>query len=216
MTTGRGFGPASPRIPFRQGNSMNPAPSVYVEFFVEAQADKAASLAEGRPIFRDTEMVRIRFPGDMKRELVERASVKCQRDKQSGQWMDYRAAYPRHYEAFQQGRILSREGTPVEQAPFLTASQRAEMKGLAIHTVEALAGVTDGNVARLGMNGRALREQARAYLDAASGSATVTALAAENAEMKAQMERLMAQLRDMQAEPEKRGPGRPRKEEAAA
>jgi hypothetical protein len=193
---------------------MNPAPSVHVEFFVEAVEDKAASRAEGRPIFKDTEFVRIRFPGDMKRELVERADVKCQMDKQNGGWINYREAYPRHYEAFLAGRVLSNEGTPIEQAPFLTASQRAELKAVKITTVEALASVTDGNVAKLGMGGRAMREQARAYIDAASSSAGVTALAAENADMKAQLERLMAQMAEMQAE--KRGPGRPRKTEEVA
>lgn len=193
---------------------MNRTPSVHVEFFVEAVEDKAASRSEGRPIFKDTEFVRIRFPGDMKRELVERADVKCERDRQTNRWMDYREAYPRHYEAFLAGRVLSNEGTPLEQAPFLTASQRAELKAVKITTVEMLAGVTDGNVARLGMHGRQMREQARAYMDAASGSAQVTALAAENAEMKATLERLMAQMAEMNSDAPKRGPGRPKKAEA--
>lgn len=34
------------------------------EFFVEARRDKKASEEAGRPIFKDVEMVRVRFAGD--------------------------------------------------------------------------------------------------------------------------------------------------------
>src|SRR5262249_55226253 len=79
----------------------------------------------------------------------------------------------------------------------LTAGKRLELKALNIYTAEQLAALDGQPLKQLGMSGRSLKDQASAYLDAAQGSADVTRLAAENAELREMMKRLQAQVANL-------------------
>ena len=65
------------------------------------------------------------------------------------------------------------------------------------------------------MGGTTLREKARAALKQAADSAVAEKYAAENAQLKQDIEQLREQLSGFIAE-QKRGPGRPRKAEVEA
>ena len=189
--------------------------NVHVEFFTDAVKDAKASAEAGCPIYKDVEMVRIRFPGDNKRVVVERAHQKSVRGP-NGEWVSYAERFPRHYEAFK-GAVTFETGTPLAELPFLTAAQRKMLTDMNVRTAQALAEMPDGAIRTLGMHGRDLVEQARAYIEAARGSADVTRYAAENEAMRAEIARMQAQLAEvMAAQSDKRGPGRPRKEVEAA
>jgi hypothetical protein len=167
---------------------------LHIEFRNVAVENKAKSLKEGRPIFDQQEQVFIRFAGDTKRELVAPAHEKCARDPETQHWITYAQLYHRHYDAFKSGQEAVGEGTPIEELHFIDAARRAELKALHIHTAEALAGLEGVNLSRLGMYGRELKEKAQAYIDKAKDSALETRLAAENAQLKARLEALEAQV----------------------
>lgn len=168
---------------------------LHIEFRNVAVENKSKSLKEGRPIYDQQEQVFIRFAGDTKKELVAPAHEKCMRDPESNLWVSYAQVYHRHYEAFRSGEAAVGEGTPIDELPFIDSARRAELKALHVHTAEALAGLEGINLSRLGMFGREMKEKAAAYIATAKDSAHVTALAAQNAELRQRLEALEAKDR---------------------
>lgn len=170
---------------------------VHVTFFADAVQNPAKSKEQGRPIFEDKEFVRIKFPGDRNRELVAPADQPSLRNPEDNTWLTYIDRFPAHYDAFKKGQEFFGEGTPIDEAPFLTVAQRAELKANNIHTIEAMAGCPDNNLSKLGMQARSWKSQSVAYLAKASGSAVETRMAAENAELREQMEAMRRQIAEM-------------------
>jgi len=185
---------------------------LHVEFFMDAKENKSASATEGRPIFEDVEMVRIRIAGDPKTIHVAPANEGSSvRDPNTNQRLTYAQLHAEPYKAFKDGVEYIGSGTPLAELPFLTKAKAEEFKRMNVHTAEALAGLDGQNLQKLGMHARQFKEQAEAYLAKAAGSADVTKLAGENAELKEQMAALQAQMEVLQggkAEPTPE-PGRP-------
>ena len=69
-----------------------------------------------------------------------------------------------------------------------------ELKSLHIHTVEALAGINESFITKLGIDGRRLVEDAQAYLKTAEDGPSK--VAAENAELSRRVETLEAMIKD--------------------
>lgn len=172
---------------------------LHIEFKNVAVENRAKSLKEGRPIFDQQEQVHIKFVGDTRKELVAPAHEKCIRDPATNHWVSYAQLYHRHYDAFKSGEAAIGEGTPISELPFLTEARRAELRALHIHTAEALAQLEGTNLSRLGMFGRELKEQAKAYIDRAKETALESRLSAENTALRAQLDALSAQVQAMHA-----------------
>lgn len=143
------------------------------KFYRDAIENPARSKEEGRPIYDEIEMVEVRMPGDRLTVFVSPVEDV------------HRARWPEIYAAFKRGEERAASGTPLEHwaSPEMTRSRVAELKACNILSVEELADVPDNVLPRLGMGGRALREQARAYLAAAKGGADVSAMAAQIAKL---------------------------------
>ena len=138
---------------------------LFVVFFTEAVQNEGRSLEEGRPIFDDTDMIRIMYPG--------------QRDTTVGKaHAGYQERFPKQWAQYKNRREQTVSGTPLGAVTWLTKSQVAELGFLNIHSVEQLAGMPD-NVAMRLMNHHALKAQAQSYLDAAAGSAPLLKMQAE-------------------------------------
>lgn len=153
--------------------------NVIPRFYMAAVEDEAASKREGRPIFTEVEMVEVMIPGDRLSRPVFPVEDK------------HRERWPQAYEAFKRKQSVAQTGMPIEMWPQVTAPRALELKAVGVFTVEALAGLPDGMVSNIGADGRQLREKARAYLDAASGGATVAEQAAEIARLRDMVEALM-------------------------
>lgn len=172
-----------------------------VSFYTEAVEFKAESEKAGRPVFKDVPFVRILVPADVT-NIIERKATKEDEQK-----------FPRAWARFKAEQTEGVEGMPLEQWPQITRSLLKELKYYEVHTVEQLAGLSDGQVARLGMGFTDYRNKAKAYLAAAAGTADVTAQAAENERLKQQMADLQAQIVALGTEKKR---GRPAKEEMEA
>lgn len=191
--------------------------TVHVEFYVEAIENPAKSKTAGRPIFEDQEFIRIRFPGDKNRIHVAPAHEGYRRDKETNDWVTYAEDYPRHYAAFREHKEFIGDGTPLSELPFLTEAKRAELRALNVHTAEQLAGLDGAFLQKLGMGARALKTQAEAFIEKASGGAVEARLSAENAALKERLEALSAQVAAMDNDGDSRPArrGRPPKNEQA-
>lgn len=172
-------------------------PAVHVEFFEDTKLNKKRSAEENRPIHDRVEKIRIRYVGDPKTVLVAPADSRSVRI--DGDWPTYAERFPKHYEAFKEGRKYHGEGTPLAELGFLDIAKRRELAALNIHTAEDLASLDGKELKRLGMNGRTLKNQAQAYIDNARGGAEVSKLAAQNTELQDQLEMIKKEMAKLQA-----------------
>lgn len=156
--------------------------------------NEAKSKEAGRPIFDDMEVVEVRFAGDRNKVSVFPATAICgttQDEDGNFRPITYAERWSDQYKRFKAKAQQVMEGTPVDELPFLSQGKRAELKALSIYTAETLAALDGNALKNLGQGGRDLKNQAQAYLDNASGSANVTAMAAEIAELR----QLVSELR---------------------
>lgn len=164
---------------------------VYVEFYMRAVEDKAATAEKGRPIFRDVEYVRVMFPGDKSTQVDRKATTRDQE------------RWPVHYQAFKdQGEAVT-IGTPLEELTVTTSAVRAELFHLNIRTVEQLAAVNDSVIHQLGHGGRWLRDQAKEYMAASESNSGLSRLADENTKLRehsASLEKQVDALRNQVAD----------------
>lgn len=115
------------------------------------------------------------------------------------------------YEAFKAGNELPEDGMPLAAWAGVTPEMAAYLRRMGIHTVEGVRDMSESAVTKLPFpNARKLPGLAGDFLKSI-GEAQKDAEIAEMRERMAVMEEMLA----AQIEPEKRGPGRPRKAEAA-
>lgn len=139
---------------------------------------------EGRPVFDDVTYVEVISPGSHESSPV--FEVRRVFDKELNfqelplygiKWPTYKefvAKYDNNDEV-----DGSMAGTPLEQWPAMGRTLAASLKAQGVFTVDALAVLPDTRLLILGPDGRTWREKAKAYLEAAKGSAGATALAAQ-------------------------------------
>jgi hypothetical protein len=137
--------------------------NLLVKFYFDAVKDDVETAKEGRPIFKEVEMIDIRIPGSKDNIVVRPVRP---RDLER---------FPRHYAAFKQrtegGEKLI--GTPLEQWPLLTKAQVEELKFFNIRTVEQLGGAPDSTGQKfMGFNG--MKQKAQDYVAASKDSAALS------------------------------------------
>lgn len=161
-----------------------------VKFRADKVKNEAKSKEAGRPIFDDMEMVEIRSAGDRNTVKVfpAHAQHRWTMNEDGEQVVEtYAMRWSEQYRRFKENRQQIQDGTPLSELPFLTEAKRSELRALSIHTAETLAVLDGVNLKALGPGGRELKNQAQAYLDNASGSANVTHMAAQIADLQAQI-----------------------------
>ncbi|MDB5280914.1 MAG: hypothetical protein JWR61_5869 [Ferruginibacter sp.] len=179
----------------------NPSNQIVARFRIHTKQDKAASLKAGRPMFKDTEVVEIRYAGERGKVSVFPAhendpNATREAAKAGGEALTYAQVYAAQYRQFKDQVEQTAPGTPLEEAPFLTQARRSELKALNVRTVEALSALDGKNLKALGMDGRELKNQATAYLAKANDTADVTALAATVAAQQRQIADMQALLEE--------------------
>lgn len=165
----------------------NPAADklLVVKFYHDAKANKFKTHEEGRPVFDDIEMVEILAPADRQRSLIVPAMAEWKRFGTTK--VSYAERFKDHYKRFKANEGPVVEGTPLSEAPFLTQGQRMSYKALDIYTVEQIAGLSGQGIKNLGVGGIAVVQQAKAYLETASGTATTAAMLVRIEELEAKL-----------------------------
>lgn len=134
-------------------------------------------------------------------------------EKQSLKYIDMRAKWEvigPAYEAWRSGQQLPETGTPLDAWSGVTADQAKFLKRMDIRTVEDVRDMGDAALSQLKFpNARKLPEMAKKWLEG-------TNAAEKDAEI-ADLKEKMAAMEEMleEAAKTKRGPGRPKKTEAA-
>lgn len=174
-----------------------------VTFENHAVPNKTRSDLEGRPIFDDMEICRIRTAGDRQNMGAYPAWAEAPPWVEDGfsRSGTYAEKYADQYARFKKGQAQTQDGTPVDQLPFLTKAKREELKRLNIYTAESLAALDGANLKTLGQDGRDWKNQAQAYIDNASGSAAATRQSLEIEALKKELAELKKDRAQFIAEP---------------
>lgn len=115
------------------------------------------------------------------------------------------------YKAWKAGQDIPEDGTPLAAWAGVSPEQAAHLRHMGIKTVEGVRDMNEGAIARLPFpNARKLPQLAAEFLSS-KGEAEKDRMIAEMQERMAIMEEMLAAQ-----QPEKRGPGRPKKQEEAA
>jgi hypothetical protein len=160
----------------------DPDDALVVLFKHHAVRNTTRSLAEGREIYDDVEIVEIRFPGSK--------DVKAFPATARSHWLDnpftgeqtqvtYAERFARQYQQFKARTAQTKSGTPLDLAPFLTESKRAELRAQNVYTVEQLAAIDGTELKNLGPYGRDLKNGAVAFIDESRAGAPNLQMAAE-------------------------------------
>lgn len=188
-----------------------------------------ATAAAGRPIPKVVIMACVTNAGS--KDCFEKIAEEWIEDKHkqalNGLFpLEWVTLFRAQFEAFKQGHELPREGTPIKTWAMCSREAATRLIAGGITTVEDLAEFPDSNLNVIGMDGRYLRDMARGWINEAKDKgANAKALADANVKIGTleetvkrqaeRMERLEARLEDRETDEPKRGPGRPRKSEAA-
>lgn len=152
-----------------------------VRFFFLPILDELKTKAEGRPIYTEIEMVEVLTPGS--KDVLHRKVND----------MD-KARFKEKYDAFASMAQQQVTGTPLNQFPFISASDRKELEYFNVFTGEQLINMPDGNIDRVGVNGRDLIKKVKAYMDMAKDTAVVSRMTEENEHLKQEMALIKQQM----------------------
>jgi len=120
------------------------------------------------------------------------------------QWAQIEPAYL----AWKQGQVLPETGTPLGAWPGVNPPQAEALKSVGLHPVEAIASANEGVLSKPPLpNMREIKRQAAMWLEGQDKAV----MSARMAELEAQNAAMLEMLAEQKAE--KRGPGRPRKDE---
>jgi len=158
---------------------------LFVQFFLAAVKNETKSAAEGRPIFDEIPMVKIITPGS--RDVLVNKAHQIYRDR-----------FPLQWDRFQKKLTPVQDGTRLEEVPFLTVGQIAELKALNVFTLEQLAGLSDAN-SRHFMSFNSMKQKAVAYLESAKSAAPITMLKNELEKRDSEIEVLKQQVAKLMA-----------------
>lgn len=137
---------------------------LYVRFYMEPVYQEAESIIKERKIYKDTEYIEIRIPGD-KQTCIQRQVFPSDRIRFSQQ-----------YERFTRGQAEQTVGTPLSNMPSIPASKVKEYEFFHIRTVEQLAECADNAGAAAIMGFHADKAKAQKFVSAAEGAAPVEEL----------------------------------------
>lgn len=174
-----------------------------LRFFVEPQQNNHASAQYGRPIFDECLMVEVIAPGsresspvfELERKFAEEVGIAAPRRHP----VKYRE-YEKQIKSFREGSdSADLRGTPLTAWPAISTALAASCKHAGVYTVEALAALPDSRLNVLGPGARSLVTRAQQFLEAANGNADTERLAAENAELRTDLERVRTEMRELSA-----------------
>lgn len=163
-------------------------------FFSEVAVKNEIASQAGATIYDKVVRLRVVIPGATKSQAlydILRTSPDG-KEKIDNQVM---ARFRGVYEEWKEKRSPSESGTPLEQWPLMDVALVAALKDCNVFTVQALAGVSDGNLEHVRVpKAREWRAKAQAWLDEAGNAAAAVQLRAELAKRDDKIEALQKQV----------------------
>lgn len=178
----------------------------YVIFELRAVEDREASITAGHYVAKDVPYAIITPQGSKDRiervaeEWFAQLEQQSREDRFPSEWL---RAFKSSFKDWQEGHEPAVNGTDVRNWPAASPAQVKALLDVRVRTVEDLASANEETISRLGMGGRALKARAVEWLASASSTGkqaeVLSALKAENADLKSRNYSLEVQLRDLAA-----------------
>lgn len=166
----------------------------FIEFFSIAVEDREKTIdkvnnPEGKMIFRDVDMVRMRQRGSKDSSEREVESFLAQYESYAANGRcpaDWPVKYREAYARWKKDLDPIIHGTDLRNGSLAISKAQVEnLRTMGVLSIEELATVNDETIRRIGMGGATLRERARAWLDANKGQLNPQEIAALREEIKA-------------------------------
>ena len=155
---------------------------LFVQFYSGVQVDRGATEREGRPIYKTVPFVKILVPGDRTAGIDTMATE------------EYKARFPKQWQAFQNGLTQTVEGTPLTECAFLARGLVDELAYFKVYTLEHLSDVNDALASKVpGL--QELKRKAKAILAKAKDEALTLKVTEENAQLRQRVEGLQAEIK---------------------
>lgn len=145
---------------------------LFVEFYSRSVRDEVASKEKDRPVHVQVDYIRIRQPGE--RDEINRPAHNGDRQR-----------FARHWQAYQDGRQATPDGTPLAILFPNNPEIVENLKFDKIFVVEQLAELNDTQIGNIGLGGRQFVDRAKAFLKAANSARGFTQLSAKIDQMEA-------------------------------
>lgn len=161
-----------------------------LRFFWKTDRNNFQSEQHNRPVHDNVLYVEVYTPGSRESSPVHEVLRKFDKDTELPDVLNVaiHERYPAQIKAFlENDDSADLTGTPLESVTFLEAGMIASLKESKIFTVEGLAALPDEKLRVLGLGGRTLRDQAKAFLETAKGGEGTAKLAAEVNDLKDQI-----------------------------
>lgn len=165
---------------------------LYVEFDVEAVHQPFESEQAGQPIYKEVPYITIMFPGDRTKTVKRPAKLKTDEQGPSDC-----VRFPKQWAAFENQTGPVHEGTPLSTWTLINKADVRMLKDLGVHTVEALAALSDNNLTFLGA--RMYRDKAIAWLDQVIDGAVISRMVSENETLRLEVDRLTRDNKELGA-----------------
>jgi hypothetical protein len=187
---------------FTEGMMQGPDGSI-LRFLYDSVRNEVATVAEGRAIFDTVLSVDVITPGqksstprfELERIWSEKSlkhmAPNTEPSKKTYKYMEYQEQIEKFKRQEAAGDM---GGTPLKMWPRVDRGLAATLMAANVYTVEQLAGISDANLDIVGIGGRELREQAKAFLASAEGTADLSALTGAVSDLKRENERLSGAL----------------------
>ncbi|WP_448206489.1 hypothetical protein [Azospirillum sp. sgz302134] len=117
--------------------------------------------AEGHRSFRDVDFAIVTPHGG--NLIVERPALEWLQAKRD-EGSPFYDAFKRAYDAWKEGQEPPVDGTPLAAATCFTPAEVKQAQAAGVRSIEDLAAFPDGQLGRLGMGGRKLKDKAAAWL----------------------------------------------------
>lgn len=179
-----------------ESDTQNADGSLAVMFYKNLEQDVVQTAAQGRPIYKEVDYIKIQVPGLALSEW-DRPVEESDKNRFPIQWAKFlnRTNEDGNY-----------EGTPIGEWKLISRSQAEQLRALKFYTVEAVAQAGDQHIQNIGMiagmSPYAFRDKAKHFLESAKTEADIThreeeidQLRAENAKLLAETDAKMAQLK---------------------
>lgn len=172
-------------------------------FFTNTIPDPVETAKQGRPCFKDQEVVEITHPASKDKKVFPALEIIATTEDEFGSPVHatYASKFPEQYRAYKEGRTQTMSGTPLSLAPFLKPARQLELQALRVYTIEQLAALDGQPLKNIGAGGRDDKNQAIAYMETSKSNADYASVASENAALKARLEALETTLAQSDIKP---------------
>lgn len=188
----------------------------FVTFEYQPEEDRKATMEKGHYVSKDVAYAIVTPQGSKDRiprrvdDWFAQLEQQVLEERFPAEWLQ---RFKAKFEAWEKGNSVPEFGTSVRNWPAASPAQVQTLIAAHVMTVEDLAAANEEVLMRLGMGGRALKQQALAWLDSSSATGKTAAeladLRVRNEELTAANEKLMAQLTTLAAKVEALAPSKP-------